>query len=166
MSRLLTAGISGTLLALSVLASAAPKGGKGGGNGGGDEPQYMPAFVNYRVTWIDIPTEMGTEGELYDINRDGYAVGAVRTADGAYRGLLADKDGGCSALNDVFAEDLDALPGGWRFHVATDINAAGNVAGVLVPDDQLRVCSSPDVLIVNANLYSQPPSFTGGSVFE
>jgi hypothetical protein len=111
------------------------------------------------VTWIDVPAEMGTEVELHDINRDGYAVGIFTTADGAYRALLADKDGGFSDLNDVFVDALDALPG-WRFHMASHINAAGNIAGLLVPEGELRVCSSPDVLIVNANLYSQPPSFT------
>ena len=134
---------------------------KGGGKGkpGGDDPQYMPSFVEYRVTWIDLPAEMGIRPELRDINRDGFAVGYFGTSDGAYRGLLADTDGGVWDLNDVFSDALLEFPG-WRFHGAHQINAAGQIAGILVPNGELRSSTAPDVLIVSADLYTDPPSIT------
>jgi hypothetical protein len=156
MSRLLTAGISGTLLALSVIASAAPK---GGGETDPSLPALLEPFVHYRVTYFSLPEEGATNILLRDVNKDGLAVGRYETPDGYRRAVLADSDGNIEDLNGVFNKALAAYPG-WRFDAAYCINANGQVAGTLVPNEQARSSTSPDVMIIRGDLYADPSSIT------
>lgn len=142
------------VLALMALSGAPVFAGKGGGrpDGGGDAPQYMAPFVEYRVTWVDLPAEMGTAPTLRDVNRDGFAVGWFEDPVGLEQGLLAHSDGSIWDLNDVFAGALLEFPG-YRFSFALQINAAGQMAGLLLPSDGRWDPEAPDVLIVRADLY-------------
>jgi hypothetical protein len=107
MSRLLTAGISGTLLALSVIATAAPKEGKGNPGGGGAFPELIGAPVVYEITLLEW-TE-SSNFALLDINCEGFAVGWVKpTSSGVNRAIAADSSGNVWDLNDVFTGALQS----------------------------------------------------------
>lgn len=150
------------LLLSSVTPASAKKGGNGGGpgNGGGEDPPVVPlvtAPVEYQITWLDWPVPIAPF-YLIDVNASGDAVGwGTPTSTGKIIGILADAQGNLSDLNDVFAEALLDFPG-WRYLAATQINANGDIAGVLVP--QAHASGIDETIVVLGNIYTDPPILT------
>lgn len=160
------------VLVAATLALAAPppalagKGGKPGG-GGGEEPpavELVPAPVEYRVTLIDYNPETLTW--LEDVNAAGVAVGYQYFSNQNATGWMADAQGNQWDLSEYFSGALTAYPG-WRVGYALEINKAGQVACILVPNDHDRSTGPyPSAIVALGEIYAEPPTLTTVDQFD
>lgn len=135
-------------IAVIVLPTLPVSAGKGNGKGGGGEDpppvELMPAPVEYQVTWVG-------QGRLQDINSAGVALGGHSSP------FLADAEGNLWDLAEYFGDALAGYPG-WELDSAFNINEAGQVSMVLVPEGSP---SGPPVLVAIGEIYADPvPTMT------
>jgi hypothetical protein len=147
------------LFVCAMLPTWAGPGGKGGGGKNTDPPPGLieapVVYVISRIEW----SELTESFSLQDVNASGDAIGRCRPVDSSGNiAILVNTEGLRIPLHDLF--DVETAFPGWRFNHASCINEAGDVAGVLVPEDQSSSSSSTEHRIVLGNVYADPPTLT------